>query len=156
MSRRVFKKVQSREALRRKIVFELFEIREMINGSFHHLKVRCGKQSCWCMKGEGEGHPHQRIKWKINGKPISRAVPKKDIDLIGKLNDRFREFKSLRQKLVKLEKEVKTFLDEYEIGLIRKAQKLRSYLAVEEGGSIKGAQKTSENLKKRKREIFPN
>lgn len=150
MSSRILKKIHSRESLRQKIISDLFEIREMINGYFHHLKVRCGDQYCWCMKTEGAGHPHQRIQWKINGKKITRAVPKEDIVLISNLSDNFKKFKSLKQELVKLEKEVRKFLDDYEMSLIKKSQKLRPYLMVEKGVTTKIQEKTSEKTKKRK------
>lgn len=150
MSSRILKKIESRELLRQKIVSDLFEIKEMINGYFHYLKVRCGDQYCWCMKTEGGGHPHQRIQWKINGKKITRAVPKEDIELISKLSDNFRKFKSLRQELGKLEKEVRKSLDDYEMSLIKKAQKLRPYLMIEEGVTAEISEKTSEKPKRKK------
>ena len=131
MSNKILKKIQLKESIREKIILELFEIREMINGSFHHLKVRCGKSHCKCMKTDDYRHPHQRIKWKINGKPISRAVPKEDVSLIEEINGNFRKFKLLKRKLNKLETEIKELLDRYEKEVIASTQKLRPYLVIQ-------------------------
>lgn len=104
---------------------------KMVRGSFCLIHVKCGKKSCRCRNGKG--HPHSRMSWHEKGKSFSRAVPKVDREWIEEMTKRFREFRKIRREVVKLEKEIKNLLDQFEDEVVNKSRKGKAYLEVWDG-----------------------
>jgi len=124
----MFKKIQSLENKRQKVISELSKIKRMVWGSFCLIHVKCGRKECKCNRGEL--HPHQRMSWRENGKGISRAVPKEEYEWIDEMTGNYRKFRELRRELNQIDEEIKTILDSYEETVVKKTRKGKSYLEI--------------------------
>ena len=128
MSRSIFKKIQEKEKKRLKLIPQLFELKKMVRGSFCEIYVKCGKKNCKCQKGEK--HSHKRMSICENGQSYSRAVPKEEYSWIEEMTDNYRKFREMRRMIIKLEKEIKELINEYEDSVVKKTQKGKTYLEV--------------------------
>ena len=124
----MLKKIQEKEKERQKLLSELFELNQIVRGSFCQIYVKCGKKHCRCQKGEL--HPHRRMSWREKGKDFSRAVPKEDFEWLEKVTGNYRTFRKLRREIVKIEKEIKKLFDDYEKSLVNQTRKGKVYLDV--------------------------
>lgn len=131
MSRTILNKILRRDKKRRKLLSELLELKQIVRGSFCQIHVKCGKKYCRCKNGQL--HPHRRMSWREKGHDFSRAVPKEDYEWIEKMTGNYRMFRKLRKEIMKLEKEIKEMLNEYEESLVNKMRKGKSYLDVWNG-----------------------
>jgi len=68
------------------------------------------------------------MSWNEDGHSYSRAVPKEDHDWIKKMTNNFREFRKMRREVVKLEKEIKGLLKDYENKIVEATRKGKLYL----------------------------
>lgn len=143
MSTQILKKVRKKENERLELLSQLFESKEMVNGSFCQIYVKCGKKNCKCFSGKG--HPHKRMSLSENGKKFSRAVPAEDYEWIEEMTNNFRSYKLIRRKLAKIDLEIKVLLDRFEENCIKQTRKGKSYLNVlktnSEGNCKKGSEK---------------
>lgn len=126
MSRSIYKKILSLEKKRQQLVAELFDIKEMVPGSFCLIHVKCGRSYCQC--NQGKLHPHQRMSMRKNGKQLSRAVPKKEHAWITEATDTYRKYRKTRKVLNSIEDEINELLDMHEKKVIQKSSKGKKYL----------------------------
>ena len=129
MSNEIIKKIREKETKRQKLMLSLLDRKEMVRGSFCQIHVKCGTKSCWC-NAKRLGHPHKRMSLHEKGKSFSRAVPKEDYQWIEEMTNHFREFRKAKKEIVKLEKEIKVLLNEYEESILESTKKGRPYLEV--------------------------
>ncbi len=148
MSRSIYKKVLEFEKKRQELVAELFSIKEMVQGSFCLIHVRCGKKHCRC--NQGELHPHYRMSMRRNGKQISRAVPKEEREWIAKVTENYQRYRKIRRAIVEIEDAIKNLLDEHEEKLVQTSSKGRSYLDFETNGFGTELEKVPENAQENK------
>lgn len=120
------KKLLSAERERSCILSELLNVRIMLRGSYALVYTKCGKDTCWCK--QGNGHPHPRITWSEKRQGITRKVPRDQIAWVRQVTDNYRQFRSLRRKLISLEVESKKLLDDLENSLIERTRRGRSFL----------------------------
>lgn len=94
----------------------------MVRGTFSQVQTRCGKPNCWCASSH-KAHSHTRITWSKEGKLKTRKVPPDQIDLIRKLTNNYRQFRSLRRKIATLQTKIRTLLDDLEAERLTQAPK---------------------------------
>lgn len=128
MSRTILNKIRRIEKKRRQALSELFELKQIVRGSFCQIFVKCGKDYCQCKNGKL--HPHRRMSWREKGRDLSRAVPKEDHEWVEERTENYRKFRKLRKEIVKIEKEIKELLDDYEDSLVNQMRKGKPYLKV--------------------------
>lgn len=116
------------ENQRRRILSQLLEVRKLLRGSYATVYTKCGKANCWCR--EGKGHPHPRITWSEKGRPMTRKVPHDHIEWIGEVTNSYRQFRSQRREMIKLETEIKTMLDVLENDMIEETRKNKDFLEI--------------------------
>lgn len=129
MARNIYKKILKIEEMRQKLLLELFSIREMVQGSFCLIYVKCGNKRCRC--NHGELHPHYRMSMRRNGKQMSRAVPKDEYEWITKATENYRNFRTIVKKIVMLEDKSKKLINLYEKELVKRSSKGKAYLPIE-------------------------
>jgi hypothetical protein len=127
MSRELLKKILLLEKAHSRLLSELIEDREMVRGSFCEIHVKCGK-NCRC--NSGQGHKHKRMSLHENGKKFSRAVPREDYEWIQRMTDNFREYRSKRRQLARIEDEIRELLDQQETKIVDRCKKGKLYLNV--------------------------
>ncbi len=143
------KKILNVEKEKRRIISKLLSVDMMLRGSYVHIHTKCGKDNCWCSKAK-KGHPHSRITWSERGRTITRRVPRKHKDWIQEMLQNYRQFRSLRRRLVDLETETKKLLDVLENELVKKTRGSKIF----SGTNTQNRRKTSrlaskkDNLKK--------
>ncbi len=111
----------------RDLLDQLFQIQPLLRGSFSQVYTRCGKANCWCAHS-AKGHPHLRLTWSENGVLTTRKVPAPAADQVRQLTGNYRQFRSLRRKLLGLQARMQDLLDQYEQSLITRAQRPLSSL----------------------------
>jgi hypothetical protein len=126
MSRSIFKKILSLEKKRRELIENLFQIEEMVQGSFCLIHVKCGRSYCQC--NHGKLHPHRRMSMRKDGKQISRAVPKKEYAWITLVTNNYREYRKIRKMLNSIEEEMNELLDLHANELVKTTSKGKAYL----------------------------
>jgi hypothetical protein len=146
MSRSNYENFLKLEKKRQKLITKLFSIKEMVQGSFCLIHVRCGKKRCQC--NQGKLHPHYRMSMRRNGKQLSRAVPKEEHAWIAEMTDNYREYRRILKALNVIEQEAKELLNMHEQELIQKSSKDKSYLVIKTGNSETKFEKGSENMMK--------
>jgi hypothetical protein len=124
----MLKKIQETEKKRQQLMSELFNLKEMVRGSFCTIYVKCGKKYCRCQKGQL--HPHQRMSLRENGKAFSRAVPKEEYEWIAKMTENYRRFQQLLKEIRELEKQMKELFNEYERQILNQTKLGKLYLSV--------------------------
>ena len=122
------KKIQRLELHRARVVSELLKVRVMLRGSFAVVHTKCGKPNCWCK--DQKGHPHARLTWSEQGRPVTRKVPRNNTSWILKVTEDYRRFRSLRRQLNELEVKIKQLLDEFENTIIKETRKGKNFLTV--------------------------
>lgn len=126
MSMKILLKMKKAEERRQELLSCLFETKEMVRGTFCEIYVKCGKDNCWCK--EGKGHLHRRMSIRENGKSHQRAVPKDEHVWIENMTNSYREFRNMRRDVIKLEKQIKSLLDQYEEQIVKKSKRGKAYL----------------------------
>jgi len=106
---------------------QILQLRPILRGSFTRVHTRCGKANCWCAESP-KGHQHERITWSENGILTTRKVPAEQTGRVVALTDNYRQFRTLRRKLVALNGEIRNVLDQYEKALINQARKPLGFL----------------------------
>jgi len=122
------KEIKNIEKIRKSLIQEIINTKEMIPGAFKQVHRKCGKENCWCYSYKGNGHPLNRIIWTENGKVKTRAIPGEDVDWIKNLNETYNQFKSKCKEVQKLESDLKKWLDIFRKDVIKNTRKLRKYL----------------------------
>ena len=116
-------------ALRRRgydLLDQLLQRQPLLRGSFTQVYTRCGKSNCWCARS-AKGHPQVRLIWSESGQLTTRKVSPQAADQVRELTGNYRQFRSMRRKLLILQEQMRDLLDQYEQSLIAKAQRpLRS------------------------------
>ena len=123
---RTRKDLQRAEQERSRILSELLRVESMLRGSYALIYTKCGKDNCWCK--DGKGHPHSRITWCQKGQGITRKVPPDQIAWVREVTENYRNFRSLRRRLLRLQADSKKFLDQIEKDLIENTRKGKSFL----------------------------
>lgn len=144
MSRNVYKKYLDYEKQRQELIVKLFSIKEMVQGSFCLVHVRCGKTHCKC--NQGQLHPHYRMSMRRHGKQVSRAVPQEEYGWITKVTDSYREYRQILKSICRMDEKIRELFDKYEEGIVKGTSKGKSYL------SIKNSEKENENASEKLRE----
>lgn len=126
MSRIIYKKILEIEKKRRDLIEKLFQIKEMVQGSFCLIHVRCGRSYCQCNRGKL--HPHYRMSMRRNGKQISRAVPKKQHPWITDVTNNYREYRKIQKMLRLMDDEINELMDAYASEMVQKSSKGKRYL----------------------------
>ncbi len=126
MSRSIYKKILDLEIKRRKLIEELFHIKEMVQGSFCLIHVKCGRSYCQC--NQGKLHPHHRMSMRRNGKQLSRAVPREEHAWITTVTDNYRKYRKIRKMLSSLEDKINKLLDMHGTELVRRTSDGKVYL----------------------------
>ena len=127
-NKKIEKKIVGLESQRKRIISELLNVPIMLRGSYALVYTKCGKDNCWC-KHEG-GHPHHRITWREKGQGVTRKIPQDYLAWVQEVTKSYRQFRSLRRKLVTLEATTKKSLDAYEHDLIQSTRTAKNFLAV--------------------------
>lgn len=107
MSSTILKKIQAKEKIRSRLLSELFQLKEIVRGSFCKIKVKCGRNGCRCQKGEP--HSHQRMSWREKGRDLSRAVPKEDHEWVKKGQINIDSFETHEKRLQKSRRRSKSY-----------------------------------------------
>lgn len=128
MTTEISKKIKIKEKRFHKLLSNIFDLNNMVWGSFCLIHVKCGKKYCRCQKGIL--HPHNRMSWRENGRSISRAVPKEDHKWMEGMTENYRKFKKLRRELLELEEEISVLLDEFESFVVMRTRRGKSYLEI--------------------------
>ena len=123
---RTRKDLQRAEQERSRILSELLRVESMLRGSYALIYTKCGKDNCWCK--DGKGHPHSRITWCQKGQGVTRKVPPDQIAWVREVTENYRNFRSLRRRLLRLQADSKKFLDQIEKDLIENTRKGKSFL----------------------------
>ena len=121
-------KIKKIEEKRASLLADLLQIKYMVRGTFVETHRKCGKPNCWCAK-QDQGHPSCQISWTEDAKSRSKAVSKKDIPWIKEMTGNYREWRSARAKIRKLENELRILIDKIEDDILRKTEKLKKHLA---------------------------
>lgn len=122
------KKILRKEKERQDLITELMSFEKMVQGSFCCIHVKCGKNYCACNKGKL--HPHWRMSISRDGQSYSRAVPKEDYVWIKEMTENYKNFRNIRRKINKLDREIMKLINEYEKKLTKKTIKGKEYLKV--------------------------
>ncbi len=123
MSRpQIRKKIKSLPKRQEQLLEQLLKTPPMLRGTFSRVQTRCGKPNCWCAHSS-QGHTHTRITWSKNGKLRTRKVPPDQIDQINQLTHNYRQFRSKRRKIVALQTEMKSLLDDLEKKHVEESRK---------------------------------
>ncbi len=123
MSRSKIKKIEEKRAI---LLAELQRIEYMIRGTFVETHRKCGKPNCWCAK-QGPGHPSYQISWTKDAKSRSKAVPKEDIPWIKEMTGNYRNWRTARANIRKLENELRILIDQIEDDILKKTENLKKY-----------------------------
>ena len=123
---KVKKNIRDLEKERQQVLAELLNFKEMLRGSAATVYTKCGRENCRCK--DGKGHPHTRITWTEKAKGYTRKIPKKEMPWIKKVTNNYRNFRSLRQRLKKLEADIKELQDELEDILVSDTRETKNYL----------------------------
>lgn len=126
MSRSIYKNILGLEKKRRKLIEKLFQIEEMVQGSFCLIYVKCGRSYCQC--NQGNLHPHHRMSMRRNGKQLSRAVPKEEHAWITTVTENYRKYRNIRKLLNSIEDEINELLDLHGNELVYKSSNAKAYL----------------------------
>jgi hypothetical protein len=128
------KDIKRLEKLRNRILEQILQIPTMLPGSYNQVYCKCGKKNCWCYKsGSGSGndkiaHPFRRITWTEKGVAKTKAIPEKDVNWIKEVTENYRNFRKKRKEIQRLEKRIRSLLDQYGRDIVKKTRKLRKYL----------------------------
>jgi hypothetical protein len=128
------KKIKCLGKLRKRIIEETLQIPSMLPGSYNQVYCKCGKKNCWCYgSGSGSGsdkvaHPFRRITWTEKGAPKTKAIPEKDVKWIKEVTENYRNFRKKRKEIQRLEKSIRSLLDQYAKDIVKRTRKLRKYL----------------------------
>jgi hypothetical protein len=128
MSTKTLEKIKKAENKRQDLLSKLLERDKMVRGSFCQIYVKCGKKNCVC--NTGKGHSHKRMSWHEKGKSFSRAVPQEDCEWIKQMTDNFREYRTIRKEIEKMEMEINNLLDRHQEEILKKSRKGKTYLDV--------------------------
>ena len=123
MSRLKIKSIEEKRAI---LLAELQRIEYMIRWTFVETHRKCGKPNCWCAK-QDQGHPSYQISWTEDAKSRSKAVPKEDIPWIKEMTGNYREWRSARAKMRKLENELRVLIDQMEDAILKKTEKVKKH-----------------------------
>lgn len=93
--------------------------KKMIKGTVYVLERRCGKKNCKCRR-ENKLHKSWVISWTENRKKHLRTIKGKDMERVKALNNNYLIFRGAKIKLMKLQKEIITKVNEIEGGLLTK------------------------------------
>jgi hypothetical protein len=122
------------EKLKNRILEEILQIPTMLPGSYNQVYCKCGKKNCWCYNREsGSGsdkvaHPFRRITWTEKGVAKTKAIPEKDVNWIKEVTENYRNFRKKCKEIQRLEKRIRSLLDQYGKDIVKKTRKLRKYL----------------------------
>jgi hypothetical protein len=147
MSNRNFEKVLILEKKRQELIEELFSIKEMVQGSFCLIHVKCGNDYCRC--NHGQLHPHYRMSMRRDGKQLSRAVPKEEHTWITRVTNNYRQYREIVRAIKVVEKKIVNLIEKHGIELVRKSSKNKPYLSIVKGKSETKLEKSSENVTKK-------
>lgn len=120
--------------LKNRILKQVLQIPTMLPGSYNQVYCKCGKKNCWCYNsGSGSGndkvaHPFRRITWTEKGVAKTKAIPEKDVNWIKEVTENYRNFRKKRKEIQRLEKRIRSLLDQYGKDIVKKTRKLRKYL----------------------------
>jgi hypothetical protein len=106
----------------RDLLDQLLHLQPLLRGSFTQVFTRCGKANCWCAQS-AKGHPHLRLTGSENGRLTTRKVPAQAVEQVRLWTANYRQFRSLRRKLLALQAQLQDLLDHYEQSLIAQAQR---------------------------------
>ena len=120
-------KIKRIEKQRKRIMGRLLLSWIMIPGSYSSPTVKCGKPNCWCAKNKKKGHVSLRITWMENGQSKTKAVTNKNIRIVQQAINKYKEYKSNRKEVDKLNLELKMLLDHLGKEWIEKSRKLNLF-----------------------------
>lgn len=146
MSRTIYEKYLNFERQRQELILKLFSLKEMVQGSFCLIHVRCGKKHCKC--NQGQPHPHYRMSMRRYGKQVSRAVPKEEYDWIAKVTENYREYRRILRSINRMDFKIRELLGKYGEDQVTKTSKGKKYLEIENFETKN--KNVSEKLKKKK------
>lgn len=84
----------------------------MVKGSVYEMRRKCGKESCRCARGEL--HASKVLSWSEEGRTRLRAIPKGTVGELRTLTQRYQRFRRARARIVKLQQELITLIDQLE------------------------------------------
>jgi len=140
------KKLRRAERERARILSELLGVSSMLRGSYARVYTKCGKDNCWCK--DGKGHPHSRITWSQRGQGFTRKVPPEEVAWVREVTENYRNFRSLRRRLLRLQADGKELLDKIENDLVKNTRKGKRFLRTDPPNRRKnsrGAAKTEDS-----------
>ena len=117
-------KIKNIEKQRASLLVDIQRIKYMIRGTFVETHRKCGKQNCWCAK-QDQGHPSYQISWTENAKSRSRAVSKEDIPWIKDMTGNYRQWRTIKAKMRKLENELRILINQMEDDILKKTEKVK-------------------------------
>jgi hypothetical protein len=89
--------------------------REIIQGKTTQLRVQCGRRNCRCARGEKH---IAHFLYVARGGPLKRIwIPKKDLDRVKQMSERYGRFRAARAEINKSFKKLLAHIDELEAAL---------------------------------------
>ena len=93
------------EERKQAIVASLPPFTEMVRGSLFERRVKCGKTSCRCAKGEEHPATYLGVSFK-GGKTVQITVPKKLVSRVRKWVENYSEFWSALEQISEINRQL--------------------------------------------------
>lgn len=86
---------------------QLADIGDMRQGTLTERYLKCGKLGCRCAKEDDYKHgPHFSLTKGVNGKTVTRTIPKRAVESTKAQIKEFQEFRRLNQCLLEVSEEI--------------------------------------------------
>ena len=119
-------KIKQLQRRRERLLSELLTTQVMIRGSFGTVHRKCGASNCWC--AQGGGHPVDRINYSDEGRSRTKVIKAVDVDWAKQMTANYKRFRTNRQKLRTLDKQINQAIDDLEANVVKKTAKQRNYV----------------------------
>ena len=119
-------KIKQLQRRRERLLNELLITQVMIRGSFGTVHRKCGASNCWC--AQGGGHPVDRINYSDEGRSRTKVIKAVDVDWAKQMTANYKRFRTNRQKLRTLDKQINQAIDDLEAKVVEKTAKQRNYV----------------------------
>lgn len=93
----------------------------LLPGSLYTLRRRCGKPSCRC--AEGELHASTVLSYRGQGRPQNITPPADRVEEVRKLTDEYRRFRQARTQLLRLQRQLRTVVDQIEAARVAEGER---------------------------------
>ena len=87
------------------LIRQLSQSSEMLQGSVIEKYVKCGKQNCWCVDGQGHG-PVYYLSFKEKGATKLIYIPRSKVHKVKQQVSKFKRYKDIGSEIVRLNREI--------------------------------------------------